>query len=196
MANDKKYQFLYSKVPMLSMVDCQVQFGTAGAVTSFTGAGVLSVTLLTTGIYKFILKEDYNFLVGIDATMLNGITGGVVTDGSFVTGTYYQILTLGTTNWAAIGLDASLTPTIGQTFVATGVGGAGGGTANVVRSSAILSVEANTMTATNGMLSPLSNTNGSIFNVSLYNSGNAAAAPTLNSGMLIEFYLRNSSVAY
>jgi hypothetical protein len=50
-----------------------------------------------------------------------------VTAGSFTPGFSYQILTLGTTNWTAIG--AGVNPQVGQVFTATGVG-SGTGTAS------------------------------------------------------------------
>jgi hypothetical protein len=50
-----------------------------------------------------------------------------VTAGSFTVGFSYQILTLGTTNWTAIG--AGVNPQVGQVFTATGAG-SGTGTAS------------------------------------------------------------------
>ena len=53
-------------------------------------------------------------------------TSSIITGGDFVPTTQYTILTLGDTNWYAIG--ASLTPTVGEIFVASGIG-SGTGTA-------------------------------------------------------------------
>ena len=54
-----------------------------------------------------------------------------MTAGSFVTNVLYQIVTLGNTNYAAIGLNSGFTPAVGQLFVATGAG-SGTGTAKAV----------------------------------------------------------------
>jgi len=50
-----------------------------------------------------------------------------IADGSFVVGQDYAINSVGTTNWAAIG--GAINAQIGDVFTATGVGGAGTGTA-------------------------------------------------------------------
>lgn len=55
-------------------------------------------------------------------------TTTIVNDGSFVVGQQYQINSVGTTNWVAIGASSN---TIGVNFVATGPGGAGTGNARV-----------------------------------------------------------------
>jgi len=59
---------------------------------------------------------------------LIGYTGTLVTAGSFVVGATYQIASVGTTTFTAIGAAAN---TIGTVFVATGVG-SGTGTANLI----------------------------------------------------------------
>lgn len=51
-----------------------------------------------------------------------------VSDGSFVVGTSYIIMSLGTTGWTAIG--AGVNPQVGDIFTALNVGGAGTGTAS------------------------------------------------------------------
>ena len=60
-------------------------------------------------------------------TIISGTTasGGIITAGSFVVGSTYTILTVGTTDFTLIGATSN---TIGITFVATGIG-AGTGTA-------------------------------------------------------------------
>jgi hypothetical protein len=77
-------------------------------------------------------KPDRLFLRASSATALNFIDDNAPTTiGSFVQGNTYTITNVGsattTANWNAIG--ASGTPTLGQTFVATGAGTAGDGTA-------------------------------------------------------------------
>jgi len=59
---------------------------------------------------------------------LLGYTGTLVTAGSFVVGSTYQIASVGTTNFTLIGAASN---TVGVVFVATGVG-SGTGTANLI----------------------------------------------------------------
>ena len=66
-------------------------------------------------------KGSHKFLVG-------DVTG--VTDGSFLVGQAYQIVTVGTTDWTAAGAPTNFG--VGTIFTATSVGGAGNGTANSV----------------------------------------------------------------
>jgi hypothetical protein len=76
-----------------------------------------------------------------------------VNAGSFTPGFSYQILTLGTTNWTAIG--AGVNPQVGQVFTATGVGD-GNGTASDCAQCAL--VTANTLSS--GQMNMLFNANG------------------------------------
>jgi len=66
-------------------------------------------------------KGSHKYLVG-DTTGVN--------DGSFVVGQAYQIVSVGTTDWAAAGAPSNFG--VGTIFTATSVGGAGSGTANSV----------------------------------------------------------------
>jgi hypothetical protein len=130
--NRFKYQFFKSLIPELVSVFGSFTIGASGAVASFAGNGIVSITKLATGVYAINFADNFSsFLAGFFHE--EGPAGGsAITDGSFVVGTIYQIVTLGTTNWAAIGYPAGLTPTVGGVFVATGVGGAGGGTAKAI----------------------------------------------------------------
>jgi hypothetical protein len=71
--------------------------------------------------YVIRQKGSHKYLVG-DATGVN--------DGSFVVGQAYQIVSVGTTDWAAAGAPSNFG--VGTIFTATSVGGAGSGTANSV----------------------------------------------------------------
>ena len=71
--------------------------------------------------YVIRQKGSHKYLVG-------DVTG--VNDGSFVVGQAYQIVSVGTTNWAAAGAPSNFG--VGTIFTATSVGGAGSGTANSV----------------------------------------------------------------
>jgi hypothetical protein len=71
--------------------------------------------------YVIRQKGSHKYLVG-------DVTG--VNDGSFVVGQAYQIVSVGTTDWAAAGAPSNFG--VGTIFTATSVGGAGSGTANSV----------------------------------------------------------------
>jgi hypothetical protein len=140
MANKRFYQFLYSKQPKLTLINGVINIGATGAVSSFTIPGAASVTRLGTGIYKVKLQDNYVASIGTEASMISGTTGSAVNAGSFVTGTLYQITTLGTTDFTAVGLDSDYVPAVGQPFVATGAG-SGTGTATAIGASGIIAVE-------------------------------------------------------
>jgi hypothetical protein len=134
---------LYSQHVMPIALDCTIQIGASGAVSSFAGLGVSSVTRLATGIYQILMQDNYYACYAIDANMVSPQTGSAIAGGSFSVGTLYQIVSLGTTTqaqWVAAGLPASLTAAPGLAFVATAVG-AGTGTVKAVGNSGISSVE-------------------------------------------------------
>jgi hypothetical protein len=85
----------------------------------------VDVTVYITGAaaqgYIIRQKGAHKYLVG-------DVTG--VTDGSFVVGQAYQIVTVGTTAWTAAGAPTNFG--VGTIFTATSVGGSGNGTANSV----------------------------------------------------------------
>lgn len=193
MGNSRKYQFLFSKVPMLEMIQGIANIGAAGAVSSFSGANVSSVSLLHTGVYKIQLVENYNAWIGSHFQMVSPTTGGPVADGSFVTNTLYQITVVGTTNWYAVGLDPGLTPAVGQQFVATGAWGAGTGTATAVGQSGIVVVEACNPAQ---MLQNSVQGKGAIMLVQTLNDADALANPVNGSAINFQIWMRNSSVAF
>lgn len=123
------------------MIQGTVTIGASGAVSSSTGTGVSGVTKLTTGIYQIQTIENYNGYIGSFFEKQSPAIGSNVNDGSFVTNTLYQITAVGTTDWHAAGLNSGLTAAVGQTFVATGAGGAGTGTAKAVGSTGIGVIE-------------------------------------------------------
>lgn len=96
-----------------------------------TGVGYNALTALTTGNYNTsvgvnstagLQTGSYNVAIGDQALHTAGTTQ---TAGAFVVGVNYTILTIGTTNFTAIGAASN---TVGLTFTATGVG-SGTGTA-------------------------------------------------------------------
>jgi hypothetical protein len=108
---------------------------TTGAVTL---AGTLAIANGGTGSTSFIQNAviigngtgtPTNVLPGANNNVLASTVGATVTAGSFVVGTQYTILTVGTTSFTAIGASAN---TVGVVFTATGVGsGTGTATTNV-----------------------------------------------------------------
>ena len=63
MANSRFYQFLYSKQAMLTLIEGKIVIGASGAVSSFVGSGVASVTQTATGQYSIQLSESYNLFL-------------------------------------------------------------------------------------------------------------------------------------
>lgn len=194
MANGYFQQFLFSKVRGLTMLQGQVTFGAAGAVSAASGVGLVGVTKLTTGIYKIQIVDDFQAFVGASFSIQSGVTGANIADGSFVANTLYQITAVGTTNWAAIGLPAGLTAAVGQAFVATGIGGAGTGTAKVVTTTGVLGVEV-VQNAQTELYNTTAN-QGAILIAQTLDAAGALVSPT--SGAIISFmlYFRNSSVVF
>lgn len=190
MANRRFYQFLYSKVPMLTMIQGNVVIGASGAVSSSSGVGVTSVTKLATGIYRIKLQDNYNHFVGADFTLESPVTGGSVSDGSFVADTLYQITAVGTTDWASVGLPSDLTATVGQVFVASATGGAGSGTAKAVGLTGVADIEvAGVLPDT--MLAP--STAGSYITIQCVDAAGALVSPASGSSIGFQIFLRNSS---
>jgi hypothetical protein len=111
--------------------------GAASAIATTPAAGDNSVNVATTAFVNTAVTAATGTLGTMSTQNANAvaITGGTVagaslygstiTAGSFVVGSVYTILTLGTTSFTAIGASAN---TVGITFVATGVG-SGTGTA-------------------------------------------------------------------
>ena len=111
--------------------------GAASAIATTPAAGDNSVNVATTDFVNTAVTAVTGSLGTLSTQNANAvaITGGTIagaslygstiTAGSFVVGSVYTILSLGTTSFTAIGASAN---TVGITFVATGVG-SGTGTA-------------------------------------------------------------------
>jgi hypothetical protein len=188
------YQFQYSKVPMLSMVDGAVVIGASGAVSSSSGALVYAVVRETTGIYSIQCSQNFNRVIGASFSIYGGVTGSTVNDGSLVVGTPYQIQTVGTTSWTSVGLKSGLTAAVGQHFVAGASGGAGTGVVKAIGLSGIDSVEL--MRSENTMLASSIQGQGALVYFQTLNASGALANPA--SGCEIRFMLQfsNSSVSF
>lgn len=195
MGNSTYQQFFFSKTKMLTAITGQVNFGATGSVSSTAGNGVYGVTLLTTGLYEVKLVENFNGFVQFVPQMYGGVTGNNVASGSLATGTAYQITSVGTTTWSSAGLDSDFTPAVGSVFVATGTA-AGTGTAKVLGSSGVASVQ-----LMQNQSSLLQNNNasqgkGSAFIIACYDYAGALVAPANGSALGFMLMLRNSSVTY
>lgn len=186
-----RFQFCYSYVPQLSCVTGSVTFGAATAITSFVGTGISSVTKLAVGLVQVQLVQPYPAYLSSDFSIDAPTTGANVNDGSFVVGTLYQITAVGTTNWYAVGLNAGLTPKIGQLFVATAVGGAGTGTAKVITQSNVAGVQ---VAENNGTMLSVSTANqGSIFILQTVDFAGALVSPTTGTIMDMKIWMKGSS---
>lgn len=195
MANRRFTQFFYTAHAMPVLIDFNFVVGASGAVTagSLKGPGVQSVTRLSAGTYKVKLDDNYTRFYGAYLTMEAPTTGSAVTAGSFVTGTTYQITTLGTTNWNAIGLSSELTAAVGMAFVATGAG-TGTGTATAVGDSGIVSAEiVGNPDLTLGPVTA-SGRNGGVVLFQCISDAGAVADPAAGSVLSLALYMSNSSV--
>lgn len=194
MANRSFTQFNFSLHKMPVVIDCDINIGATGAVTSFVGPGVNAVTRLAAGVYRINLQDDYYKWYSMEWIFNAPLSGTNVADGAFVVGTPYQITTVGTTNWQNVGLPVGITPTVGCTFVATTVGGAGTGQAQAFTSSGIFTVEMignqNQQLATN-----IGTPNvGAYLYIKCLNAAGAATDPASGSTLGLMFYLSNSSI--
>lgn len=193
MANSTFQQFFWSKIKMLSMIEGQMVIGASGAVSSYTGNGVLEVLQLTTGIYSIQLQENFNAFLGANFTIESPVTGGSVSDGSFVADTLYQITSAGDTDWSAIGFPDGFTPAAGTVFLASSSGGSGTGTAKAIGASGISSIEV--AQNAQAMIASSNINEGALFYIQTLDDAGSLADPA--AGSIIEFsvMLRNSSVA-
>lgn len=193
MANRYFTQFFYTPHKMPVMIDCNIAIGATGAVGTIKGPGVSGVTRLGTGLYQIKLQDNYYKFYKLDWNLEAPVTGSAVNDGSFVTGTLYQITTVGTTDWTAAGLPAGLTAAVGMVFKAAGAGGAGTGAAKALGSSGVFAVEV--VGNPQLMLAPQGSANqGAIITIKCLDASGAAVDPTSGSVLFLDMYLSNSSV--
>lgn len=192
---------LYSFNVMPVQINGSILIGTTGAVTSFSGSGISSVTRLAQGQYQVILKDNYNSLLNFQAHMRSPISGTPVAGGSLSVGSVYQIVTLGSTTtaqWHAAGVPAQVVPAIGVIFKAATVG-AGSGTSETLITSGISSIEAMGIQST--MIAPDPSIQaGSILNFQTMAATSSsvttqiASNPASGSTIAFSIILNNSSV--
>lgn len=70
-----RFQFCYSGVPKLTMVDCSILIGATGAVTSFTGNLIQSVVRNSTGFYTLTLKGPITAMLSAQGMMQSPASG-------------------------------------------------------------------------------------------------------------------------
>ena len=198
MANSRFSQFVYHKHTMVCMIDLQILIGSTGAVTSFVGKGVSTVTRGGVGAYQIKLQDNYFGLYDYawDLVAPTAGAGSTVNDGSFVTGTTYFITTLGTTTtWSDV--PAGITAAVGVPFIASGAGGAGNGVAKAIGVPAVTSVAI----AGKGMLAPVAPYKGSVIIAQCFGPTSSSvttlipAEITSGSYFNLKFLLQNSSLA-
>lgn len=200
MANRRFGQFFYTTHAKPVLLDVKIPIGATGAVGTIVGPGVASVTRVSAGIYAVRLQDNYAKCFSIRASMQSPVTGAAVNDGSFVTGTVYEIVTVGSTDWAAAGLLKGVTAAVGVSFVAAGAGGAGTGTAKALGVSGIAVVEA--MGNPNLALAPIGvgNMGGQVIVQCLAATSSSVTTlvptdPASGSTLALEIYLSDSSIS-
>ena len=191
MANRFFQQFSFGLDHYPVRLDCNALIGASGATSALKGSGVLSLTRLAAGVYKAVLEDDYFRFLNFSAIFRAPVTGAAVTAGSFVTGTAYEIVTVGSTDYSAVGLPTGVTAAPGVAFVATGAG-SGSGTVKALGSSGVFAVsllgDPQTMDS-----STVQGSGATIFFKCLDATG-AAVDPASGSQIFLQFWMRNSSV--
>lgn len=109
--------------------------GSSGALgsTANPGAGIASVTRLTTGVYQLQLKDNYAAFLEANFSV-HGKTGASAAASGTTAGNMYQINTVGTTSqaaWVAAGLPTGISATAGAIFSASTAATATTGTGTI-----------------------------------------------------------------
>lgn len=191
MANRWFQQFTSSLIKKLCVVYGEITFGASGAISSFSGNGVKSVTKLATGVFQIQLQDQFNHFYGAEFTLLSGVgTNPGVNDGSFVVDTLYQIQTVGDTDWPSVGLNSGLSPAAGQAFVASASGGSGSGVVKAISPSGIVAIEV--AQDPQEMLEVSTPSAGSILIFQCYDTSDALANPLTGSKIQFALSYRNS----
>lgn len=201
MANRNFTQFMYTPHKAPVIIDCNIAIGATGAVGTVKGPGVTSVTRLAAGNYMVKFQDNYYKFYGADHWIQAPLSGTPVAGGAFITGTVYQIVTMGTTTqaqWVTAGVPAGITAAVGVAFKAAGAG-AGTGTVNTLVSSGIASVEVIGNTSLQLAPQPAPYQGGYVIVRTLGptaagNTALIATDPVSGSVLGLNFYLSNSSV--
>jgi hypothetical protein len=189
MANRLYQQFSFGLVKYPVVLHGKADIGASGATSNLVGAGVSSLTRLAAGVYALKLEDNYNRFYNLQVSFESPLTGADITAGSFVVGTLYEITALGTTDWTLIGLPAGLTPAVGVSFVATGVG-SGTGTVKAFGTAGIFSVQL----VGNPQVMDAPSPQGAYVYFRTMNASNVNTDPTSGSVLYFTVTFRNSSV--
>jgi hypothetical protein len=122
----------------LVILECSVTLTTGGAVGSIRGNGLLSAAEKGAGIFLLTFDRHFNRILQVHGNVLAPVTGGAVNDGSLSASTLYRIVTVGTSDFTAVG---AVDNVVGEAFVATGVGGSGTGTVKAIAASQMVSIQ-------------------------------------------------------
>ena len=212
--SNKLYQF--EAYPVLLSCNFVVDStnGNGLGLRSLKGSGILNVFMHTSatpgsnngflnpnpanGVIMVQLQDNYNRYLGGFSGQVSPISGTPLTSVSRYTA--YTIVSLGTATsaqWQAVGLNKGLTPTVGQSFIATASGSIGGSAAvEVVKSTGSgidhLEIMGDPNTTLSVLQSPING--GGIIIINCFNQ-NAVTAPADGSVVGLNFYLSNSSVS-
>ena len=189
MANRFLQQFTFSFNHYPVWIEGSAAIGASGATSALTGSGVTSLTRVAAGTYKLVLEDNYNRFLHFCAALESPVTGSAVTAGSFVSGTVYEIVTVGNTDYSAVGLDAGVTAAPGVVFVASGAG-SGTGTVKAIGVAGVHTVEV----LGNPALTVAPSVKGAIIYFQTLDATGVAADPTSGSKLYFQVWLRNSSV--
>lgn len=195
MGNAYRKQFWFSRIPGITSCFGNITIGATGAVSSFSAPDVATsgITRLTTGIYTIKFNESFGGYMGFNWNVDPGVTGSAIAAGSLVTGTQYQITTLGTTtqaNWVTAGLNTNYTAAVGVPFTAVGTT-SGNGTATAVSKSSVASIEVVNPTA---LLRGTNPGTGALMTIQTLDFANALVDPADGSVIYFEFIFKNSSL--
>lgn len=214
MASRLTNQFLYSFNPNLVLIEGSFEIGTTGAVvgggtSGWLGRGVDQVVKNGTGQYQVGFSDTYNRFLGANIDLISPTSAaGLVTDGSFLIGSPYQIVFASTsTNWQTLGLPQGLVAAQGMPFVATsgasngplgssGVTAAGNGTAVRITNTGIAAVEVlpNPNTELQGSATSGNSGSRSYLMFQTLNGSGVPTAPTSGSVIRFTAFFRNSSL--
>lgn len=213
MANRRYTQFMNSLHPTPVLLDCNFVVdhsnGNGLGIRNLKGPGIAAVYMNTSatpatgnpnpaaGYIMVQLEDNYNrSLSGFNA-IVSPVSGTPLT--SVSANLAYTIVSLGTATlaqWQAVGLPPGLTPTVGQSFIATATQSIGGSAAVEVPATAgsgITNIE--TVGDPNQTLSPVGLPQGQGgFLILQCMKNTVLTAPADNSVISLAFYLSNSSV--
>lgn len=189
MANRMFNQFLFHLNHTMVFLEGNFVVGSSGAVGTTKGSGIKSFVRLAAGQYQVNFQDAYYRYLGGSSGFVSPVSGTPVASGSLTPGVTYIIVTVGTTDWHAAGLAASVTPAVGVAFSATSsASGSGFAETSATAASGIYSVE-----VVGDPNLTINNSSNPYMIVQCMSAG-AATDPAAGSVMGFSFFLRNSNV--